>query len=441
MMLGRSAVPLALCAVSAAGFALGAEVDRYGGLDPSPGEAKGAFRIGQADGRSFLITPDGGRMIAFGVNHIGAADRYDDERLKDRPTILANLRDWNMNSIGYGGPLDLQRELPYFATITVAPIEKHRSFPDPPHKGGYAFPDVFDPAWAARMDDLFREACEPRRGDPYLIGYLWTDTPTWDLIKTRGLRGTEWVSEIRRLPSSSPGRRRYLAFLRDRYASRLGDLNNIYGLDAESFDDLGSQDFSTIAVGRHVVAEDDGAFLALIAERFYEVVGEAQRRHDPDHLVFGDRYLAGDAPTVVLQAAAPYIDAVAVQPGDRYTRFYPPSTRYPEREMERLHQLTSKPVLICDHTISYPTAEHPRTIFEQAPNAAEAAALTEAFIRRAAESGWVLGYLRCQYIDRPASGGRGLRQGLVDSQGVPRAPLADVYRRVFREWRKAALED
>jgi agarase len=183
------------------------------------------------------------------------------------------------------------------------------------------------------------------------------------------------------------------------------------------------------------VQEDDDAFLAQIARRFYDVVGNAQRQADPNHLVFGDRYLAGDTPESVLKAATPWIDAVAVQPGDRYSPLYPPSTHFPEAEMDRLHAVTGKPVLICDHAISFPTAEHPRTIFEQMPNEAAAAKATADFLQAAFAKPYMLGYLRCQYIDRPANYGRGLRQGILRSDGTPR----DAFVRVYREGFAAAL--
>jgi hypothetical protein len=180
-----------------------------------------------------------------------------------------------------------------------------------------------------------------------------------------------------------------------------------------------------------VVQEDDEAFLAQIAQCFYDVAGKAQRRADPNHLVFGDRYLAGDAPESVLKAANPWIDAVAVQPGDRYSPLYPTSTHFPEAEIELLHTITGKPVLICDHAISFPTAEQPRTIFEQMPDEAAAARATTDFLQAAFANSYMLGYLRCQYIDRPANYGRGLRQGIVQSDGTPRNALVRVYREGF----------
>ena len=445
-MVLRALAATLLVGISIATGAAAGPVDAYGGSLSVEREATGSFRIERVANRDVFITPAGHPYIALGVNHIGALERRDGHEFHQtfgrdwsryRQPLLDQLRSWNMNSLGYGGPQQLADAMPYFATLTPVRNEKHRSHPIPGRPDSYEFPDVFDPAWARKVDKQIEAGVESHRGNRFLIGYFWTDTPTWDLVKTRGLRGTDWVSEIRQLPVGAPGRIRYTEFLAERYEGRLDDLNEVYGLQLDGLDQLATTNLTRIAIGRHVVREDDEAFLALIAQRYFKTVGESQRRHDPHHLVMGERYLAGDAPEAVLRAAAPYIDAVSVQPGDRYTNLYPPSTRYPAKEIERMQSLTGKPVMICDHTISYPTAEQPRTIFEQKPTQREAAEATEAFIRQAMAQPYMLGYLRCQYIDRPSGYRRGLRQGLVDAIGRPRALLADVYSRVFGEWLEA----
>ncbi len=392
--------------------------------------ARGWFGIGQAGARSVFTTPEGQPFVAFGVNHIGAAGGA----ARQAP---ARLREWGFNSLGYDAPRELEQTMPYFAAMTIARNEKHRSHPAPGAADSYEFPDVFDAGWQESVDKRMAQVCSRHRENRLLIGYFWTDTPTWDVVKTRGLRATDWVSEIRRLPAASAGRRRYAEFLAARYQGRLDGLNLVYGLGLRGLEELAAADLSNVAIGRHAVGEDDRAFLGVIARQYYETVGRAHRNHDANHLVLGERYLAGDAPENVLQAAAPFIDAVSVQPGDRYTELYPPGTVYPEEEIERMRRVTGKPVMICDHAISFPTAEHPKTIFEQAPTDAEAARLTTEFLRRAMAQTYVLGYLRCQYIDRPAAFGRGLRQGLLDADGQARRPMVEAYRKAFSEWSEA----
>lgn len=414
--------------------------DAYGGLMSLSAEATGQFYVRKFGDRHLLVTPDGHGYFALGVNHIAALGRRDSEHFQEfgrdwdryyEAVLRPRLELWNMNSLGYDGPRELHDRVPFFATLSLAPIEKHRSDPGGNRRSAYAFPDVFDSEWQAAVSQQIKKHCETYRDNAYLIGYLWTDTPTWDLFKTRALRNTDWVSAIRELPRSAPGKQRYLRFLRSRYRDRLNEFNDFYGLNVADEAALADADFSRVAIGRHLVQEDDSAFLGAIAREFYRVVGTAYREADPKHLVFGDRYLAGDAPASVLKAAAPWIDAVAVQPGDRYTKLYPPSTRFARREFQRLHRLLQKPVLICDHAISYPTPDQPRTIFEQAPTRAEAAHSVDEFLRQAFREPYLIGYLRCQYINRPAGFGRGLRQGLVDEAGRPDQLIVNTYRHNF----------
>ncbi len=436
---------LPCCGIAALWFLVprlqAADANTYCGL-PSPRfQPTGFFRLATTRGRDHLVTPDGRAYLALGINHLDMLQQNVTNSLQVRGeaswlafwdrTLQPQFKEWRLTTLGYGVPEPLQAKAPWFATITLAPIEKHRSDPNRNSRDGFYFPDVFDPAWASDAAERIAKVAAPLRDNPFVIGYFWTDTPTWDVIKTRGLRRTDWVSALRELPATAPGRQAYAAFLEQRYANRCDALNSIYGLALTSLTQLRDANLSAVAVGRHVVQADDEAFLALIAQRFYEVTGKAQRQADPHHLVFGDRYLAGDAPESVLRAAKPWIDAVAVQPGDRYSPLYPPSTSFPEPDIEALHTLTGKPVLICDHAISFPTAEHPSTIFEQMPDEAAAAKATADFLQAAFAKPYLVGYLRCQYIDRPSTFGRGLRQGMVRSDGVPREALVRVYREGF----------
>ena len=87
--------------------------------------------------------------------------------------------------------------------------------------------------------------------------------------------------------------------------------------------------------------------------------------------------------------------------------------------------------MICDHAISFPTAEHPKTIFEQLPTEAEAAVAISQFIADAFSEPYIIGYLKCQYIDRPAGFGRGLRQGLLRADGTQRDAIVSAYAKGF----------
>jgi len=267
--------------------------------------------------------------------------------------------------------------------------------------------------------------CNQHRNERNLIAYLWTDTPTWDVRKTRQFRQTDWVSEIRKLRSTAAGKLRYVEFLRESYTGDIARFNRAYGMRAESFEALAAWDFATVERDRYEVVRDDENFLGEIARRYYGIVGPAMRRSDPHHLVFGEKYLLGDIPPQVIAAALPHIDAVAVQPGDGYIPIYTPGDIYPSAEFAALHAVTGKPIFICDHQISFATPRYPVAIwpYQQRRDETDAAAATELFLREAFAQPFIVGYMRCQYVDRFADRRRAIKLGLVRDDDSPYTDL------------------
>jgi agarase len=196
-----------------------------------------------------------------------------------------------------------------------------------------------------------------------------------------------------------------------------------------------SQDFGLLDLTRYEVERDDQQFLGEIARRYYGIVGGTMRRYDPNHLIFGEKYLLGDTPAQVIAAAVPYIDALSVQPGDGYIPVYTPGDVYPAREISELYRLTGKPVFICDHQISFPTPVYPHTIwpYHQRRDESEAASATREFLRAAFSDAVVIGYMRCQYIDRFTARRGALKQGLLRHDGMP-------YERLLEESVRANAE-
>ena len=79
------------------------------------------------------------------------------------------------------------------------------------------------------------------------------------------------------------GKKQYVTFLKRRYGDGIDQLNEAYGLELDSFDDLSDHRFGQIQLGHWRVIEDDRAFLGQIAEQFYAVIGPAFRKYAPNH--------------------------------------------------------------------------------------------------------------------------------------------------------------
>ena len=406
----------------------GGGVDEYGGAMSLKGKATGAFHVEQINGRHCLVTPEGHGFLSLGVVHISAiaqeskvdlfAEKYGRDWDKVSRAAAANLRSWGYNSAGYGGPQPLRKMMPYMASSYLTKNANY--LPD----SAFFYPDVFDPTVQREARNKIRYMCKREKGNPNLIGYYWTDTPQWDLKRARKRRGTDWVSSIRSLPAAAPGKKRYVKFLSDRYGGRVDSLPKGYHVKAKSFDALLAEKFQAVDRADPKVAADDSAFLRLIAREHYRTIGEETRKQHPGALIFGERYLMYDHPDEVIEEALPYIDALAIQPG---------GSKFDGAFFDRLHKKTGKPILLCDHQCSFATPEHAKTMWKQLASEQAVGEAYVAYLRDACAKPYILGYHRCQYIDRFAKHPGVLKQGLLRQDDTP-------YETMVRYVRKANLE-
>ena len=343
-------------------------------------EGDGRFQLGKVNGRDCLIDPTGKPFLSLGVNHIQNVFQGEGALLGDQRQacegILQKLTDWGYNTGGYGTPEPLCRMLPSFAPMYLTMNANYHS------NEQFEYCDVFDPVVQQKMREVIQYEIGKQAGNSTLIGYYWTDTPQWDLERTRKKRGTDWVSMIRELPSGAPGKIRYEQFLTD-----------------------GGQ--------------SDKAFLRLIARELYKVIGEETRRLAPDVLIFGERYLAYDHPDCVIEEALPYIDVLSIQPG---------GVQFEAAYFDRMHAKFNKPILVCDHQNSFPTPKYPKTMWQQLESEEAVGMAYEQYLNDAFEKSYILGYQRCQYIDRYADGAGMLKQGIVREDGTAYRTLTQAVR-------------
>ncbi len=144
--------------------------------------------------------------------------------------------------------------------------------------------DFFSSEWEEWCDYVARSHCAELSEDPNLIGYFYSDCPTW--IHARGVN--QWRGSI---------------------------------FDPER---LGTE------AGR--------GELTRLANQYYRTTHDAIRRHDEHHLILGDRYEA-NAPIAmeVIEAAVPFVDVLSFQ-----------DFRDPVAHLARWHKETGKPVLLAD---------------------------------------------------------------------------------------------
>ncbi|MBM3725536.1 MAG: agarase [Acidobacteria bacterium] len=264
------------------------------------------FRIGKVKRRQCLLDPAGKPVFSLAMNHIDSAalrltaawqEEFGGDLRRWLRGVRRDLEAWGFNAVGWVQEYVVINdqhhrhsrsftpeeygwlEFPYFHLLPF--IESH----------GWEIetrlPKVDSPGFAEWCDYVARDQCPRFRDDPSLIGYFYSDVPAWVQAGPAGAwRGT--LFDARELESET-GRRELLR----------------------------------------------------LAGHYYRTLHAAIRRHDPNHLIFGDRLNANTRlPEEVVKAALPYVDVLSFQ------CFSPPAQIHDT--LGRWAGFSNKPVLLAD---------------------------------------------------------------------------------------------
>ena len=355
-------------------------LDRFGGARGLRFRAAGAFRLerasfGEGPERWWLVTPEGHAFLGFGVNHVAPAllQRVENrsfwlgvfELPPDAPPeawlphvrkkVRADLDAFGFNHLGQHSPAEhFERGFaPYVQTMRFVDI-CHWQTPS-----AADFRDVFARDFERHCRQVARQIAGPRRDDPYLIGYAFTDCPilTEAEAAARGVqvygapRGATptWPRVLRNLGPQAPGKQAYVALMRERYAGDVDAFDAVYGTPFASFDALATTpDWRREVDPQNAMErEDNDAFLARILERYYSIAVDALRRYDPRHLIFGDTLNGNtDMPDFAVQVAAQHADLTLYQWYGLYAEQAP--------RLDRWSALTGKPLFNGDSCADSP---------------------------------------------------------------------------------------
>jgi hypothetical protein len=264
----------------------------------------GFFTLGRRKEHWWLITPDGKPFFSTGVNHIDPAtlrypenihiwrEKYAGSTIRwIKESVVPNLKAWGFNTVGWVQEVSV-RQWRHSRAFTV---DEYRALDMPychllPFTESHQWEkhtvhyDFRSEDWKEWCDYVARSQCAELSEDPNLIGYFYSDCPTWIHQRPRN----EWRGPI---------------FDPDRLKTDAGrkELSEIAGL-------------------------------------YYKTTHDAIRRYDKHHLILGDRYEA-NAPIAmeVVQAALPYVDVLSFQ-----------DFRDPVNHLDQWHKKTRKPVLLAD---------------------------------------------------------------------------------------------
>ena len=296
------------------GLAVGSRLAGATGARTTQVEPAGFFTLGQRDGHWWLIDPEGNPFFTLGLNHIDSAslrypenihiwrEKYQGSTLNwIKHSVGPNLKKWGFNSVGWEQEVTV-RKWPHSRSWTV---DEYRALSMPychmlPFMESHQWEkhtvhyDFFSADWVEYCDYIARAHCAELSDDPNLIGYFYSDCPTW----THDRAENKW-----RGPIFDPAK-----------------------LESKA--------------GREE--------LTALAHQYYQTTHDAIRRHDKHHLILGDRYEA-NAPIAMplIDAALPFVDVLSFQ-----------DFKDPIKHLDEWHKQTGKPVLLADAAGMKPGEDH-----------------------------------------------------------------------------------
>ncbi|MBW3092467.1 beta-galactosidase [Bifidobacterium sp. 82T10] len=331
-----------------------------------------------------------------------------------------HLLDWGVNTIGNWSDRAFIREagLPY-----VLPVEELAGvgFPSTPHMVFRDFPDVFDPEYE-RQAARYAAGLEAWKDDPNMIGYFMRNEPNWAFVYDLNI-----AEEMLANPAGLASKRRFVDWLRERYAGDVAALNARWGAEFGSFDEITAEPRFRAASAWPGAADDLREFSTMMIDRYVRVPAEALRRVDPHHLNLGMRYAYITDKSLL--AGADCYDVFSI---NSYQR-----TAYDQ--VEQVGRMLDMPVMVgefhhgaLDRGL---TAHGIRGVTTQA----ERGVAYRYYVEQAARSPYFVGAHYFQYNDQSAIGrfdGENYQIGLVDvcMQEYPEmaAAMRDCHEAMYR---------
>lgn len=391
------------------GLSMAQTLDMYGGFSDIQRQSTGFFRLEKINNRDFLITPEGHPFIVLSVVHVSwgkdPAIPFED--------IHKNLKSLSFNCAGYQLGTELRTMMPYIEGVWIKGAKRERPIGKNAADLQYEFNDVFDPAILKINEGIIKGDCERNKNNPFYLGYYFMDCPVWDIVLARKLFDIDYPAYIKSLPSGAPGKIAYVEFLKKKYSGKIKSLNKAYNTSFTSFDWVLDHGFPGLSAVGSREFMDDMEFHGLIAEQYYSTTVKFFKQYDPNHLIFGDRFkqhpLTGRfGDESVLKVAGKYVDIISVEPD--FSKDFDPEV------FNHLHSITGRPIMIGDHDVEGFSPEMGLSAYYKARASAVAKYKSDAFT-----TGYIVGYGKCQYFDRPDED---IPRGLVDSTNVIRTEYA-----------------
>ena len=404
----------------------------------------GFFHVEQtADGRWWAVNPDGEKTIIRGVDWViytghrceaDAVNHYKEwndahyaSRTDWEAETLARLKAWGFNMLGTGADATLRHR----GLVHAWEINFGNKFGTPDdwtderwicpneRRPCSALPNVFHPDFPAHCAKIARDVCAPMKDDRDLLGYFldnelrWWGTGDW-----AGFAGV--YDEVAKKPEGHSAR-----VALDKFAAENPSLAG---------DDLKK------------------AFLALVAERYFQIAVAAIKAEDPNHMILGCRFAGlGGAHETVWAVAGKYSDIVTFNcypEADLARNVMKLGSAKLADEFGKRYEIVGRPMLVTEWSFPALDSGLPCTngAGQRFLTQKERTAATELCAKTFLSLPFLVGYDYFMWVDEPANGissafPENTNYGLVSEKGVPYPELTGMFERLHAEvgkWHDAA---
>ncbi len=338
-------------------------------LSSAKEEATGFIYVKQIDGVWWFVDPDGEKFVSNGVNHIEphlwlapynkeatlkkygadmvddhghfnthgrAAQKWIDQQVETTKSLHFNTFARHTHPTIH---TDLYKnQIYYVASLQTGPLAGWRE-----RNGEGPRPDVFSADFREFLENRVKEVCEEHKDSRNLLGYMYTDVPSWVVQSNRNVENASiypWLNAIFPLGEASPGKWKWVEHLQSRYESPL-DVAKVWGLSTSPT--YGISWYKMLRLNTWFnptdaakADEDMRSFMYLVAEQWYRIHYDLIRKYDPNHLILGDKnWITWHYPWV-LSALEKYVDVVAIQAYGRWSEDSP--------VIEEIFAATGKPI-------------------------------------------------------------------------------------------------
>lgn len=417
---------------------------RWGGWKGKQLEATGFFRVAQADGRWWLVDPQGCVFWSSGLDCVsvdtaansrgldsaltwqpdpkGPYAAIYSERQSSTPHInylaanlirafggrwhtkwvqitLGELRRLGFNTIANWSEWQIARQagVPYTRPLRPNYEELPLVYRD--------FPDVFHPDFS-KICAQYADQLGETRDDPAFIGYFLMNEPTWGFAEETPAAGMLFNTP------SCYTRTALSQFLHERYGADTA-LSSAWGLRATIRQVAEGEWLQTLTPQAHADLEN---FSAIMVNRFFSGLSNACKAVDPHHLNLGIRYYT--VPPAWALEGMRHFDVFSM---NCYRQ------QLPAEEMAQISELLNQPIMIGEWHFGALDAGLPASGIGHVPTQVDRGKAFRVYVEDAAAKPWCVGVHYFILYDQSALGrfdGENYNIGFLDVCNRPYEPLA-----------------